>query len=106
MRADLFPQKAYDSRTRDEWIRQLDDLIRYWKARQRADLAVIRQTREANLTQLVMDEEMESMMGQFGKKWEVSRSTASSEIYNVCGISSCRTITVRLIGALRAGALC
>lgn len=83
-------------------MRRLGDLIRYWKARQRGDLAVIRQTREANLTQLVMDEEMESVMGQFGKKWEVSRSTASSQIYNVCGISSCRTITVRVSGRSRA----
>jgi hypothetical protein len=53
-----------------------------------------------NLRQINMDEEMESIMGQFGRKWEVSRSIASAELYNVCGISSCRTIAVSLLIAL------
>ena len=54
-----------------------------------------------NLKQLNMDEEMESIMGQFGRKWEVSRTMASSELYNVCGLSSCRTITVSWLFVMR-----
>lgn len=88
--------QAFDAQTRDEWIVRLDDLIKYWRARDRGDLAIIRRTRDTNLKQLNMDEEMESLMGQFGRKWEVSRTIASGELFNVCGLSSCRTITVSL----------
>lgn len=86
--------QAFDAQTRDEWILRLDDLIKYWRARDRGDLAIIRRIRDTNLKQLNMDEEMESLMGQFGRKWEVSRTIASGELFNVCGLSSCRTITV------------
>jgi hypothetical protein len=41
-----------------------------------------------------MDEQLESFMGQFGRKWEVSRTIASGELFNVCGLSSCRAITM------------
>lgn len=67
----------------------------YWKARDREDLAVFRRMKAENLAQLHVDEEMESILGQFARKWEVSRSVASGDLFNVCGISSCRTITVR-----------
>jgi hypothetical protein len=43
---------------------------------------------------LNVDEEMEAIIGQFAKKWEVNRSEASPELYNMCGISSCRGITL------------
>jgi len=73
---------------------RLKDLVKYWKARSCADIAITRRVRNQNLQELGMDEEMESIMGQFGRKWEVSRTYASSELYNVCGLSSCRTITM------------
>lgn len=86
--------QSYNIQTRDEWVSRLAALIKYWKARDREDLAIVRRTRDMNLRQINMDEEMESIMGQFGRKWEVSRSIASAELYNVCGISSCRTIAM------------
>lgn len=73
---------------------RLGDLIKYWKARDKDDLAIIRKTRNENLRELNIDEEMESIIGQYARKWEVSRSIASGEIFNVCGMSSCRAITV------------
>ncbi|KAA8895533.1 Pleckstrin homology domain-containing protein [Sphaerosporella brunnea] len=87
--------QAFNSETRDEWIHRLSELITYWHARDREDLTIIRRTRDTNLKQLNMDEQLESLMGQFGRKWEVSSHTiASGEIFNVCGLSSCRTITM------------
>ncbi|KAG0128010.1 hypothetical protein HOY82DRAFT_623252 [Tuber indicum] len=86
--------QSYDQRTRDEWMTRLKDLVKYWRARDKEDLAAIRRTRDANLKQLNLDEEMESIVGQFARKWEVSRSIASGEIFNVCGLSSCRAITM------------
>ncbi|PWW73126.1 hypothetical protein C7212DRAFT_347149 [Tuber magnatum] len=86
--------QGYDQRTRDEWVTRLKDLVKYWRARDNEDLATIRRTRDANLKLLNLDEEMESAIGQFARKWEVSRSIASGEIFNVCGLSSCRAITM------------
>jgi hypothetical protein len=91
----LIKDQAFDAQTRDEWILRLNDLITYWRARDRGDLAIVRRIRETNLAQLNMDEQLESFIGQFGRKWEVSSSTiASGELFNVCGLSSCRTITM------------
>ncbi|RPB10634.1 hypothetical protein P167DRAFT_537550 [Morchella conica CCBAS932] len=86
--------QCFCQRTRDEWVTRLHDLIRYWKARDQDDLAILRKTRNENLRELNIDEEMESIIGQFARKWEVSRSIASAEIFNVCGMSSCRAITI------------
>jgi hypothetical protein len=68
--------------------------VTYWKSRDVADLAIVRRIRAENLKQLNVDEEMESELGQYARKWEVSRTMASPELYNVCGISSCRAITL------------
>lgn len=73
---------------------RLKDLVKYWRARDKEDLATLRRTRDANLKELNLDEEQESVVGQFARKWEVSRSIASGEIFNVCGLSSCRAVTV------------
>ncbi|KAI5779234.1 Pleckstrin homology domain-containing protein [Geopyxis carbonaria] len=86
--------QSYCSQTRDEWVLRLADLVKYWKMREIEDLAIVRRTRATNLAQLNVDEEMESIMGQYARKWEVSRTVASSELYNVCGLSSCRAITM------------
>lgn len=86
--------QAYSKQTRDEWIRRLRKLVKYWKLRIEAEMDTFKAIRHANLTQLNVDEEMEAVIGQFAKKWEVSRSEASPELYNMCGISSCRSITI------------
>lgn len=88
--------QAYNLASRNEWIRRLSDLIVYWSSRHNNDLITIRVTRDENCKSLGIDEETESLLGQLGKKWEVSSSLtlASAEIYNVCPLSSCRTITM------------
>ncbi|KAI9763125.1 MAG: hypothetical protein M1840_000890 [Geoglossum simile] len=86
--------QAYDQVTKKEWINRLRSLVKYWKSRAVSDMELLKATRQANLELFHIDEEMESFLGQFGEKWEVSRSVASPELYNMCGISSCRTISI------------
>jgi len=86
--------QAYSKQTRDEWIHRLRKLVKYWKLRIKAEMDTFKSIRHANLTQLNVDEEMEAVIGQFAKKWEVSRSQASPELFNMCGISSCRSVTM------------
>lgn len=86
--------QAYSKQTRDEWIHRLKKLIKYWKLRRAGDMDIFKSIRRANLEQLNVDEEFEALIGQFARKWEVSRSEASTELYNMCGISSCRSITL------------
>jgi hypothetical protein len=50
--------------------------------------------RKHNLEILHIDEEMEAIVGQFARKWEVVHSEASPELYNMCGISYCRPISM------------
>lgn len=84
--------QAYDEATVKEWIGRLSGLVKYWKLRTVADTNLFKTIRKTNLKNLNIDEEMESVIGQFARKWEVSRSEASPQLYNMCGISSCRTI--------------
>lgn len=85
--------QAYDTRTRDEWISRLKKLIKYWKLRKAADMSIFKSVRATNLARLKIDEDVEAELGQFGHKWEVRRSEASPELYNMCPISACRTIS-------------
>ena len=84
--------QAYDEATKNEWIQRLRSLVKYWKLRIVADTDLLKVVRKANLENLNIDEEMEAVVGQYARKWEVSRSEASSQLYNMCGISSCRPI--------------
>lgn len=86
--------KAYDETTRDEWVKRLTQVADYWKSRIASDLNIYKQVRKENLEKLDIDEEMESFIGQYASKWEVTRSVASPQLYNMCGVSCCRTITV------------
>ncbi|KIV97464.1 hypothetical protein PV10_01215 [Exophiala mesophila] len=86
--------QAFSKETRDEWIHRLRKLVKYWKLRTTAEMDTYKAVRRANLEQLNVDEEMEALLGQFAKKWEVGRAQASPELYNMCGISSCRSITL------------
>ena len=89
--------QAYDKSTRKEWVKRLRKIIKYWKLRTAQDMELYKQVRHANLERLDIDEEMESYLGQFAQKWEVSRALASPELFNMCGISCCRQVTVRRI---------
>ena len=86
--------QAYDETTKKEWIHRLRQLVRYWKARLAADVDLYKTVRSQNLKQLDIDEESEAFIGQFGSKWEVTRSVASPKLFNMCGLSCCRAITV------------
>ena len=86
--------QAYNKQTKREWMTRLHKLIKYWDIRKTDDINQYKLVRHANLEKLNVDEEMESWLGQFAKKWEVSRSEASPQLYNVCNISLCRTINV------------
>ena len=86
--------QAYNETTKKEWIHRLRKLVRYWKARLAADVDLYKTVRGENLKQLDVDEESEAYIGQFGSKWEVTRSVASPKLFNMCGLSCCRAITV------------
>ena len=86
--------QAYNEETKKEWMSRLEKLVKYWKARLTDNMKLFQQVRQANLSALEIDEESEAYLGQFGQKWEVTRSIASPQLFNMCGISCCRVITL------------
>ncbi|KAE8380961.1 Pleckstrin homology domain-containing protein [Aspergillus bertholletiae] len=86
--------QAYDEETKNEWMRTLDALVKYWKARCAADAAELKILRQRNVEILDIDEEMESVVGQFARKWEVRRAQASPLLHNMCAFSGCRAINM------------
>ena len=86
--------QAYNEDTKNEWMIRLEKLVSYWKARLIGDMDQFKSIRRANLKSLDIDEEAESYLGQYGRKWEVTRSVASPQLFNMCSISCCRTITM------------
>ncbi|KAF2668758.1 hypothetical protein BT63DRAFT_440855 [Microthyrium microscopicum] len=84
--------RAYDAQTKKEWKRRLRALVKYWRWRHAEDTQLYHQIRDQNLEQLGVDEEGEAWVGQFATKWELSQTYASGQLYNMCGISCCRTI--------------
>ena len=85
---------AYNEATKTEWMTRLTRISAYWKLRTSSDMELYKMVRRTNLETLEIDEEMESFIGQYARKWEVTRSVASPQLFNMCGISCCRTITV------------
>ena len=88
--------QTYDATTKKEWMSRLDALVKYWKIRTRVDMDLLKSVRRENLEKLGVNEEQESFLGQFAQKWEVQRSQASPQLYNMCGISGCRSIIVSI----------
>lgn len=86
--------QAYNEVTKKKWMSRLRKLVHYWKARLVDDMDLLKSVRAQNLKALEIDEESEAQIGQFGSKWEVTRSVASPKLFNMCGIASCRAITV------------
>ena len=86
--------QAYSQETRQEWISRLRKLVKYWKERIKADMDTFKVIRKHNLQGLNIDEEMEAIIGQFARKWEVTHTEASPQLYNMCGISCCRSISM------------
>lgn len=87
--------QAFNKEAKQEWMTRLRKLVEYWKLRTAEDMTLLKCVRQANLERLDIDEEMEAQLGQFAEKWEVSRAIASPQLFNICGISCCRAITVR-----------
>ena len=90
----LIRLQAYSQATRTEWIKRLRSLVKYWRLRIADEVALLKTVRDNNLKNLQIDEQMEAILGQFGRKWEVAHSEASPELYHMCGIASCRAITM------------
>jgi hypothetical protein len=86
--------QAYDAATRDEWVKRLNALVKYWHARCADDAREHKLLRQRNLKLLDIDEAMESIVGQFAKKWEVKKAEASPHLHNMCSLTGCRTIKV------------
>ncbi|KAL4865067.1 hypothetical protein BDV12DRAFT_156448 [Aspergillus spectabilis] len=86
--------QAYNATTRDIWMTRLDALVKYWKARTAADAAELKETRQRNLEILGIDEELESVIGQYAKKWEVKKAEASPLLHNMCSLLGCRSIKI------------
>ncbi|KAL8915683.1 MAG: hypothetical protein Q9172_006764 [Xanthocarpia lactea] len=86
--------QAFNKETKHEWMHRMRKLVEYWKLRTADDMALLKFVRQANLEKLDIDEEMEAQLGQFAEKWEVSRAIASPQLFNICGISCCRAITM------------
>ncbi|KAJ5793527.1 hypothetical protein N7457_000126 [Penicillium paradoxum] len=84
--------QAYDTITRDEWVKRLDVLVKYWHTRCTDDARELQTVQRRNLKLLDIDEAMESVVGQFAKKWEVQKAEASPHLHNMCFLSGCRTI--------------
>ncbi|KAI7466456.1 hypothetical protein KC364_g7896 [Hortaea werneckii] len=84
--------QTYDKQSRNEWMQRLFELVKYWKARAKEDMDLLKSVRQQNLDALKIDERAEALVGSFAYKWEVSQSFASSAMYNLCGIAQCRTI--------------
>ena len=84
--------QAYSKQTRKEWMRRLRDLVKYWTLRCVADTNLLKTVRQENAKLLNSDERAEAYLGQFAQKWEITKSFASPQLYNMCGISSCRSI--------------
>ncbi|CAE7027422.1 hypothetical protein HRS9139_00183 [Pyrenophora teres f. teres] len=84
--------QAANKARRKEWIQHLRALAKYWKHRTAADIVLYKSTRERNLSALKIDEEAEAHVGQFARKWEVTQSFASPQLYNMCGIGGCRSV--------------
>lgn len=84
--------QAFNSATKEEWIKRLRDLARYWRHRSAADMELFRFVRSENLRSLNIDERAEAYVGQFAQKWEITKSFGSPELYHMCGISSCRAV--------------
>lgn len=82
--------------TKQEWMKRLRELARYWRHRNITDIGLYKAVRQRNLEELHIDEETEAVVGQFARKWEVTKTYASPELHNMCGISCCRTIHVSL----------
>ncbi|KKY23126.1 putative ph domain protein [Diplodia seriata] len=86
--------QAFDKMTKKEWMNRLRQLVKYWKYRTATDIQLYKNIRKYNLDLLNIDEETEAIVGQFARKWEVLHAHASSELYNMCGISACRSIHI------------
>ncbi|KAL9020388.1 MAG: hypothetical protein Q9185_002362 [Variospora sp. 1 TL-2023] len=86
--------QAFSKDTKEEWMRRMRKLVEYWKVRTVEDMTLLKSVRQTNLEKLDIDEEMEAHLGQFAEKWEVSRAIASPQVFNICGMSCCRAITL------------
>lgn len=75
-------------------MKRLRALVKYWRLRSLAETNEFKAVRKQNLERLKIDEDLEAFMGQFARKWEVTNSYASPELYHMCGLSKCRSMVL------------
>ena len=86
--------QAYSQEARKEWVKRLRGIAKYWRMRMAEDMFLYQTVRQTNLQRLDIDEGMEAYLGQYAQRWEVARAVTSPELFNVCGISCCRAVTM------------
>ncbi|KAF9893177.1 hypothetical protein FE257_012592 [Aspergillus nanangensis] len=84
--------QAYNTEAKNEWMKRLGALVKYWKARTAADALELKAIRKRNLDLLEIDEDLESMIGQYASKWEFKKAETSPYLHNMCSLFGCRAI--------------
>ncbi|ANB14536.1 Spo71p [Sugiyamaella lignohabitans] len=84
--------QVHDLETRNMWLKQLHDLMIYWKYRRRERMIRTNAIRQQNLDILHIDEDAEAFVGEAAAKWETDRGVADPLTYNIAGIACSRSL--------------
>ncbi|ORY86269.1 Pleckstrin homology domain-domain-containing protein [Protomyces lactucae-debilis] len=87
--------QAFNLETRNAWIRQLRQLVVYWKRRLAEDESALAAMRRENMETLRIDEQLEPLVDMVCNRWEVAHCVSEPKRYNFCSITSCRTIAIQ-----------
>src|ERR1700681_3243589 len=100
----------------EDWVQNLYQLVQYWQARKQADLATQVAVKQANHKLIPLhdvyheasDQPYQETMALFMnevEEVEEARTTANSQIWNMCTVSGCQSITVCVIRPCRSTGL-
>ncbi|CAG8441057.1 8832_t:CDS:2 [Scutellospora calospora] len=84
--------EAYSKTTRKEWVKCLDDLIKYWKVRLQEDIKTRINVYKANKFNDCDDDHANRVDG-FHEHWDNFRTFADPTIWHWCILNGCRSIT-------------
>ncbi|CAG8606842.1 497_t:CDS:2 [Acaulospora morrowiae] len=86
--------QAYSHETRDEWIKRLSDLVRYWKARVESDAQTRINMLKINQSNENQDEDHVSMVdGDIQEHFNNFKSYANPAVWHWCTLNGCRDLT-------------
>jgi len=86
--------QSYNIETRQEWMRRLRDLIKYWKLRIDEDINSLKEMRSQNLEMIKIDRGNESRFGNWIQRYQLVEAVSAPGMYHFCRLSNCRTISV------------